>query len=227
MRHLAIAAFAAAITAALLPAVSAPVAQADPVLVFPGMEIHQDTRRCTLAYVDPALRVAFTAGHCRGSGPVTNKDGTLIGNLATSRDNTPSGTNVATDQLIADYEAIVLAAGVTPSNVMPGGRALVSDPGLVVQPGEAVCHLGVITGESCGTVDSVNNGWFTMSHSVVSQNGDSGGPVYIGTAGGSTLIVGIFTSIWGDSPAAVSWRDVSQQVREDVGVTNLSDRPLI
>ncbi len=227
MRHLMIAALTVIITAALLPALSVPVARADPVLVFPGMEIHQDTHLCTLGYVDPALRVAFTAGHCRGNGRVTDKDGNLIGNLATYRDNTPSGTNVATDQLIADYEAIVLADGVTPSNVMPGGRPLSSDPGLVVQPGEAVCHLGVVTGESCGTVDSVNNGWFTMSHSVVSQNGDSGGPVYIGTAGGSSLIVGIFTSIWGASPAAVSWRDVSQQVRQDVGVTNLSDRPLI
>lgn len=227
MRHLAIAALAAMITATLMPALSIPAARADPVLVFPGMEIRQDTHLCTLGYVDPALRVAFTAGHCRGSGPVTDKDGALIGNLATFRDNTPSGATVATDQLIADYEAIVLADGVTPSNVMPGGRALGSDPGLVVQPGEAVCHFGVITGESCGRVEQVNNGWFTMSHSVISQNGDSGGPVYIGTGGGSTLLVGMFTSIWGDDPAAVSWRDTTQQVREDVGVTNLANRPLI
>ena len=36
------------------------------------------------------------------------------------------------------------------------------DPGLVATPGEPVCHFGVVTGESCGTVEAVNNGWFTM-----------------------------------------------------------------
>jgi hypothetical protein len=95
----------------------------------------------------------------------------------------------------------------------------------VVRPGDAVCHFGVVTGESCGTVESVNNGWFTMSHGVVSQEGDSGGPVYLRTAGGPTIIVGMFTSRWGDLPAAVSWRDTSQQVREDLGVTDSPGGP--
>jgi hypothetical protein len=221
------AALAVIITAALAPGIFAPAAHADPVLVSPGMEIHQDNHRCTLGYVDPTLRVAFTAGHCRGSGPVLNQDGALIGNLATFRDNTPSGANVATDQVIADYEAIVLTGDVTANNVLPGGRTLGSDPGLVVSPGEPVCHFGVVTGESCGTVEQVNNGWFTMSRDVVNQKGDSGGPVYIGGPGGSSLIVGIFTSTWGDLPAAVSWRDTSQQVREDLGVHNQAGGPLI
>lgn len=221
VRALARAALATTVIAALMPGMTAAVARADPALVFPGMEIHQDTHLCTLGYVDPALRVAFTAGHCRGSGTVTDKDGNIIGNMATFRDNTPGGTPVATDQQIADYEAIVLTGEVTANNILPGGRALGSDPGLVVRPGDGVCHFGVATGESCGTVESVNNGWFTMSHGIVSQNGDSGGPVYLHTANGPTLIVGVFTSIWGDLPAAVSWRDTSRQVREDLGVTNI------
>lgn len=221
VRHLAIAALAAMVTAALTPGMTPPVARAEPAVVFPGMEIHQDTHLCTLGYVDPALRVAFTAGHCRGSGRVTDKDGNIIGNMATFRDTTPAGTSVATDQQIADYEAIVLADDATVNNILPGGRALGSDPGLVVRPGDGVCHFGVVTGESCGTVESVNNGWFTMSHGVVSQRGDSGGPVYLNTASGPALIVGMFTSIWGDLPAAVSWRDTSQQIREDLGVTNI------
>ena len=220
VRHLAIAALAAIVTAALMSGITPAGARADPVLVFPGMEIHQDTRLCTLGYVDPALRVAFTAGHCRGSGTVTDKEGNVIGNMATFRDTTPAGTSVATDQPIADYEAIVLAGDVTANDVLPGGRTLGSDPGLVVRPGDGVCHFGVVTGESCGTVESVNNGWFTMSHGVVSENGDSGGPVYLNTASGPAPIVGVFTSIWGDLPAAVSWRDTSQQIREDLGVRN-------
>lgn len=66
-------AFAA--TVALLAAGFSPAtASADPVLVFPGMEIRQDNHVCTLGYVDPALKIAFTAGHCRGGGAVTSRD---------------------------------------------------------------------------------------------------------------------------------------------------------
>jgi hypothetical protein len=214
----AIRAFGATVSAVFAAACSTAIAHADPVLVFPGMEIHQGGHLCTLGYVDPALRVAFTAGHCRGDGPVTDKDNKLIGNLATFRDNTPNGAFVKTDQQIADYESIVLAGDVAANNVLPGGRTLQSEPGLVVTPGEAVCHFGVVTAESCGTVESVNNGWFTMGHGAVSQQGDSGGPVYITSPAGSARIVGIFNSVWGGLPAAVTWQSTTQQIREDVGV---------
>ena len=60
------------------------------------------------------------------------------------------------------------------------------------------------TGESCGTVEAVNNGWFTMANGVVSQKGDSGGPVYVLTDDGRAAIVGMFNSTWGQFPAAVS-----------------------
>ncbi|MEZ0365133.1 hypothetical protein ACAG26_15730 [Mycobacterium sp. pUA109] len=205
----------AAVLAVALPPVPA---RADPVLVYPGMQIDQDNNVCTLGYVDPGLRVAFTAGHCRGSGAVTDQDGHLIGNLATFRDNTPNGATVNTDQQIADYEAIVLADDVQTNNILPGGLALVSAPGVSAQPGEAVCHFGIITGESCGTVERVNNGWFTMTDGVISDKGDSGGPVYVVGGGGPARIVGLFNSTWGQFPAAVSWQAISQQVGEDVGV---------
>jgi hypothetical protein len=218
VRRLAMRAFAASVTiAALVPGLPAKTAGADPILVFPGMEIHQDSHLCTLGYVDPALKIAFTAGHCRGGGIVTDKDHNVIGHLATFRDNTPSGSTVATDQMISDYEAIVLD-NVPANNILPGGRPLVSTPGLTVQPGQSVCHFGVITGETCGTVESVNNGWFTMSNSVLSHQGDSGGPVYLAPDGGPGQMVGIFNSVWGNLPAAVSWRSTAEQVREDLGV---------
>jgi hypothetical protein len=205
---------AAPIVALTLP--SAP-AHADPgVLVFPGMEIIQGTNVCTLGFVDPQTRVGFTAGHCRGDGRVHDRAGNFVGNQTVFRDNTPDGTTIDTNHQIADWEAIQLAPDVAVNNVLPGGRVLVSDPAVVPAPGLPVCHFGVVTAESCGTIQAVYNGWFTMANGVVSQKGDSGGPVYVVTPDGRAAIVGMFNSTWGQYPAAVSWQVASQQAREDV-----------
>jgi hypothetical protein len=218
------------LTAALAPisalALLSPPAAASPgVPVFPGMEIRQDHNVCTLGYVDPGARVAFTAGHCRGSGPVRDRDGNLIGTQAVFRDNTPNGATVDTNHQIADWMAITLAPEVAANNVLPGGRLLVSDPAFVPAQGQPVCHFGVVTAESCGTVEAVNNGWFTMANGVLSQKGDSGGPVYVLTPDGRAAIIGMFNSTWGQFPAAVSWQAASQQAREDVVSAASSSAP--
>lgn len=216
----------AAVVGAALAAVFAPVVAAEDdvnwaipavsdVTVSPGMEIRQQSTVCTLGFVDPVARVAFSAGHCRGSGPVTDRDGRVIGVVTSSRDNTPNGSVVRVDQVISDYQTISLAPDVSINNILPGGRVLVSDPAAPLAAGQPVCHFGVVTGESCGIVERVNNGWFTMTNGVVSQKGDSGGPVYTVTANGDAVMIGIFNSTWGRLPAAVSWQATSQQVAAD------------
>ena len=223
MTRLPLRSIAAAAAAVAFGLSVAAVAQADPgAVVSPGMEIRQDSNLCTLGYVDPVQRIAFSAGHCRGTGRVTDRDGRLIGVVSTFRDNTPDGTVVRTDQVISDYETIALAPDVTVNNVLPGGRQLVADAGAPLVAGAPVCHFGVITGESCGSVERVNNGWFTMNNGVVSQKGDSGGPVYALADNGKAVIMGLFNSTWGDLPAAVSWQATGQQVREDVSVINVA-----
>ena len=216
----------AAAVGAGLAAVFAPEVAADVsgVTVSPGMEIRQQSTVCTLGFVDPVARVAFSAGHCRGNGPVTDRDGRIIGVVTSSRDNTPNGTVVRVDQVISDYQTISLAPDVSINNILPGGRVLVSDPAAPLAAGQPVCHFGVVTGESCGIVERVNNGWFTMTNGVVSQKGDSGGPVYTLTANGDAVMIGIFNSTWGRLPAAVSWQATSQQVAADsAAVGNLID----
>ena len=213
LRHLLLALIAPVLALTLVT----PAAEAQPgVLVYPGMEIRQDRVRCTLGYVDPQTRVAFTAGHCRASGLVTDQSGHVIGTQGSFRDNTPDGTTIDTNHQITDWLVVHLASDVAVNNVLPGGRVLVTDPGVVPVAGMPVCHFGVVTGESCGTVQAVNNGWFTMANGVVSQKGDSGGPVYTPTPDGRTVLIGMFNSTWGSFPAAVSWQVTSQQAREDV-----------
>lgn len=215
LRNLVLAAAAgAALAAAVTPAASADSADRA-VTVFPGMEIRQQSTMCTLGFVDPVARIAFSAGHCRGNGPVTDRNGRLIGVVTTSRDNTPDGSVVRVDQVISDYETITLNADVVVNNLLPGGRALVADVVAPMAVGQQVCHFGIVTGESCGTVERINNGWFTMTNGVVSQRGDSGGPVYVPTADGKAVMVGLFNSTWGRLPAAVSWQATGQQLRED------------
>ena len=206
---------AAAAPAAALIAPMAPAGAQPGTLVYPGMEIHQDSVLCTLGYVDPQTRTAFTAGHCRASGTVTDKGGAVIGAQGSYRDNTPDGTTIDTNHQIADWEVIQLTSNVAVNNVLPSGRVLVTDPAVVPLAGMPVCHFGVVTGESCGTIDAVNNGWFTMTNGVVSKKGDSGGPVYTPTPDGRTVLIGMFNSTWGAFPAAVSWQAASQQARED------------
>ena len=125
------------------------------------------------------------------------------------------GTVVRTDQVISDYQSIRLAHDVTVDNVLPGGLPLVADPSAPLAAGQQVCHFGVVTGESCGTVERVNNGWFTMDNGVVSQKGDSGGPVYTVSADGRAVIIGLFNSTWGRLPAAVSWQAASRDLAGD------------
>ena len=200
----------------LLVTLGAPVAQAQPgVLVSPGMEIHQDSVLCTLGYVDPGTRIAYTAGHCRASGTVSDKFGTPIGTQGSFRDNTPDGMTVDTNHQITDWEVIHLNQNVVINNVLPSGKALVTDPSVLPVKGMPVCHFGVGTGESCGTIESVNNGWFTMANGVVSRKGDSGGPVYTPTPDGRTVLIGLFNSTWGTFPAAISWEVASRQAQAD------------
>ena len=204
---------AAPLVALLLP--SAPAHAQPDVLVYPGMEIHQDSVLCTLGYVDPQTRTAFTAGHCRASGTVSDKQDAVIGTQGSFRDNTPDGMTIDTNHQIADWEVIHLGPDVAVNNVLPSGRVLVTDPAVLPVVGMPVCHYGVVTGESCGDGRGRQQRLVHHGQRCVSKKGDSGGPVYTPTPDGRTVLIGVFNSTWGALPAAVSWQVASQEARAD------------
>ena len=197
---------AAALTVA---SVLAPVAHADPgAAAYPGMEIRQGTNLCTLGYVDVrTTRRIHTAGHCRAPSPVTDRAAGLIGVPISLQSTVIQGAVIATDQVITDYQQIALNPDVDVNDVPAGRpRAAVGAAGGLVA-GAPICHFRGRQRESCGTVERVNNRWFTMTNGVVSQKGDSGGPVYV-VDGDRAVLVGLFNSTWGSFPAAVFWPTV-------------------
>ena len=48
-------------------------AHADPILVFPGMEIHQGPHLCTLGYVDPGCGWRSAPATATADGPVLDR----------------------------------------------------------------------------------------------------------------------------------------------------------
>ncbi|MUM19507.1 hypothetical protein FZI91_01255 [Mycobacterium sp. CBMA271] len=203
-------------------------AHADP-LIYPGMEIIQrppgrESLSCTLGFVDPAARVGVTAGHCGGNGPVFTSDGVRIGQLAVAQSNIKPEGPLARDDYRIDYEGIAFDEGVPINNVLPNGLRLGVDPTIVPRDGLPVCRIGITTGEACGSIDGIGNGWFLVSGLPV-DHGDSGSAVYTVTSPGNAAIVGIVSARFTanqtrrESTVALSWPTVQQQIRDDIAAT--------
>ncbi len=208
--------------AVILTLVSAPIAAASAgsPLVYPGMTIIQGSAKCTLAFIDTIRRIGYSAGHCNDGSTVTDEAGTPIGTVMASHNNRAGQTSTGPDDTVIDYETISLNddADLT-SQLGPAlTRPIITQPGVTPTAGMVVCHRGATTGASCGEIDDVHDGWFTMKPgTLTSDHGDSGGPVYTYTdATGSTpVIVGILRGRNGSRTAAVSWPDTLRQAAYD------------
>lgn len=208
-RHLAGTGCVVAVLAATA-VVPQPVSDADPdapvaVSVYPGMPIAQGESRCTLGYVDTAQRRGWSAGHCNTAGVVTDLAGNPIGDVVGHQQNVPQGGELGPGDSLRDIESIRFAPGVQLSDTLPNGMRLTSGyPVPAPSPQLPVCLVGAISGQTCGSVDAVNNGWFTMA-GVDGEHGDSGGPVYTPAGPGKAELVGIYSLHWGGQSAATSW----------------------
>ncbi|MBA0045281.1 hypothetical protein [Mycobacterium sp. NPDC050853] len=209
--------------AALIAVASAPPALANGPLVFPGMEIIQGTQSCTLGFVDPDARLGLTAGHCAmdTDGPVYDSTGNIIGALVIAGSNLRDGDRIDSSKYMIDYEAIKFRDDVAINDVLPNGIRLERGSGIQPHTGLPVCRNGVTTGESCGTVTTINNGWFEID-GLPADHGDSGSAVYSITSPGHGAIVGIARGTTRDvetglvQTTAISWSTVIDQLREDL-----------
>ncbi len=213
-----------ALGAAILAAIAvAPPALADDALVFPGMEIIQGTQSCTLGFVDPEARLGVTAGHCAmdTDGPVYDSGGKAIGVLVIAGSNLQDGDRIDSSKYMVDYEAIKFRDDVAINDILPNGIRLERGSGIQPNTGLPVCRNGVTTGEACGTVTGIYNGWFEID-GLPADHGDSGSAVYSITSPGHGAIVGIARGTTTDvetgvvRTTAIAWSAVLNQLRGDI-----------
>ncbi len=221
----------AAATALLALAASPPAAATtgSAVMAYPGMTIVQGNAKCTLAFIDAIHQIGYSAGHCNEASTVTDANGNAIGTVMSSRNNRANHAATGPDDTVVDYETISLNANVDATTEMGPtfAHSLITQPGVVPTPGMVVCHHGAATPSSCGEIDEVHRGWFTMkAGTMTSDHGDSGGPVftYTDAAGSTPVIVGILRGRNGSRTAAVSWPATMRQAINDAADRNFLRR---
>jgi hypothetical protein len=184
------------------------------VTVFPGMEMREDNTACTVGFVEVRLRIAVTAGQCRGGSTVTDSNHEVVGTVVQAHREPAEGTEA--DGLVrgAEYEVIALAPDIAATDVLPTGRRLHSSPALGAALALPVCRFEASNGETCGRVSAVGNGRFVIAD-MAADKSEFGGPVYALTDDNRAVIVGLFAGMGGSMPEAESWESIMQQVYVD------------
>lgn len=72
-----------------------------------------------------------------------------------------------------DYEAISIDDGLPVNDVLANGQRLERDDTVIPDVGMPVCRTGFTTGDACGSVTRIGNGWFRFNGPVIAK-GDSG-----------------------------------------------------
>ncbi len=207
---------AVATAAALAAAPAAPAAPIDPgspvvtippaAAVAPGVGAGMydvsghNEGACTLGFLADGAdgtRYAFTAGHCASTGDVVMPYKTA-GNYLQVGQFADAVMEDGADS--PDIAVIRLEAGTPQDARVLSGRP-VGGVTTHLAPSDTLCFYGVVSGLRCGPVAaSLLPGAATVEFGAVSQDGDSGAPVYRIENDGSATAVGILTGgVDGDS----------------------------
>ncbi|SOX55380.1 trypsin, partial [Mycobacterium ahvazicum] len=156
---------------------------------MPGVEVDDESGRCTAGFATQGSDNSYyllTSGHCDAHD----------GSIWTYEQDVPLGRITASENDGDNKDAAIIrldpSVGVPVGDV--GGKYPVRDvlSPSQIQVGTPFCKLGAVTGETCGTVKSVDDG--VVEASVYSLKGDSGSPGFVKNADGSVSAVGILMS---------------------------------
>ncbi len=156
---------------------------------MPGIEVDDESGRCTAGFATQGSDDSYyllTSGHCDAHD----------GSVWTYEQDVPLGKITASENDGDNKDAAIIrldpSVGVPIGDV--GGKYPVRDvlSPSQIQVGMPFCKLGAVSGETCGTVKSVEDG--VVEASVYSLKGDSGGAGFVKNADGSVSAVGILMS---------------------------------
>ena len=156
---------------------------------MPGIEVDDESGRCTAGFATQGNDDSYyllTSGHCAAHD----------GSVWTYEQDVPLGKITASENDGDNKDAAIIrldpSVGVPIGDV--GGKYPVRDvlSPSQIQVGMPFCKLGAVSGETCGTVKSVEDG--VVEASVYSLKGDSGGAGFVKNADGSVSAVGILMS---------------------------------
>lgn len=187
-------AFAAAMLATGVTATLGPAAHAaQPVTVYPGMEIRQTeyregeaiVSRCTVGLTGSVgnAHYAVTAGHCYRSGVITDVQGNPVGWYESYRPDEEMEFGFAMLRL---YDNVGVSASM--------GKFGISSVDTKPRVGQEVCKVGATTGWGCGKITEVDDDYFYVGKELGAEGGDSGAVVYRQTSDGHAAFVGILAA---------------------------------
>lgn len=164
-------------------------AAADVQIPGPGMEVDDDSGRCTAGFAatDAAGNYyLMTSGHCDDHDGAlwTYGDGEPLGHIKVSE----------RDGDLKDAAIIQLNPDVPLPNGHPNGAYPVRDVlnSSQLQVGMPFCKTGAVTGETCGQITSIDGN--VVEASVYSLEGDSGSPGFVKNPDGTVSAVGLLMS---------------------------------
>ncbi len=156
---------------------------------MPGIEVDHDNVNCTAGFAAQGNDGGYylmTSGHCDGHD----------GSAWTYADDVALGRITASEQEGDKRDAAIIrldpAVGAPAGDV--GGRYPVRDvlAQNQIEVGMPFCKVGAVSGETCGTVKSVEGD--VVEASVYSLNGDSGSPGFVKNPDGTVSAVGLLMS---------------------------------
>ncbi|MCV7409883.1 trypsin [Mycobacterium florentinum] len=158
----------------------------------PGILVSDGITKCSTGFAaqgGDGGYYLFTSGHCDHGAPFTYDENVPLGHITAS-------------EMLGDLKDAAIIRLDPDIGAPPGGVGGQRVRGVLsasqIKSGMPFCKFGAMTGETCGSVKSIDGE--VIEANVFAQPGDSGGPGYVKNADGTVTAVGLVmsTSLAGD-----------------------------